>query len=133
MEYPLFDSSFNSEELDKLIAETPILEVLRYMGEIRVEVEGTISKEDNRFSAPYGDYNATGGSVDKVVDGLVVEWFPDESDLEHLKENESVPARLVKELEALMRSEPRTMIRYNLTKALTDKEIESIKEAYLEE
>lgn len=129
----IMDSQINHDQLDKLIADKPELAVLKHMGSFEVEVEGSVELEDNRFSAPYQDHIATGGTIDKVARNIKVEWFPSENDLEHLKEQEDVPPQLLKTFESLIKSEPRKMIRYDITSILTDKCMEELEIKLIEE
>lgn len=131
MKTSVMDSDFNRDELDKLIAERPELAVLREFGEISVEVDGNSKDEDNTFDVGDG---TTAGGVDLVVDdeGLTVTWFPDESDLQYLKEQEDVNAEDLKRFEAAIHSEPRKNISVDLVNVLTSDALEEIKKKLLE-
>lgn len=131
MKHSVFDSDLNKDELDKLIAERPELAVLREFGEISVEVDGDAKDEDNTFDVGDG---TTGGDVDRVVDdeGLSVTWFPDESDLQYLKEQEDVNQDDLKRFESAIHSEPRKTVSVDLVNVLTSEALEEIKKKLLE-
>lgn len=135
MEDTIYDSDIRQEKLDELIASKPELAILKYMGEIPVELDGNMTREDNRFDAPYQEGWVVGGSIDDVVEDLKVYWNPTESDLEHvmdgLEPGEEVPAcyQLMKNL---LMSEPKANVQYDITSVISSKRIEELEEAYVE-
>lgn len=135
MEYTLYDSDLKSDELDKLIAEKPELEILRHLGEFEVECEGNLRKEDNRFDAPYQEGWVTGGSIDDVVEDLEVTFYLDENmleTLEELKQEESISEELYLRVKQTISTEPRNVLSYDITAALTPKAQEELENKYIE-
>ena len=135
MDTSIFDSDLNHNELDKLIAQKPELIVLKYIGEIEVEVDGSIEDEDNRFDAPYQEGWVTGGQIDKVTtDDFSVIWSPTESDLKHIEDNiDDLNPEILNNFRKLIMSEPRKTLRYDLTSIINEDKLEKLRNEYLED
>lgn len=135
MEASIFDSDINHDELDKLIAQKPELIVLKHIGEISVEVDGSIEDQDNRFDAPYQEGWVTGGQVDKVTaEDFSVTWTPTEEDLRHIEDNsEDLNKDVLNNFKKLVMSEPRKNLSYDITSIINDKKLESLQNDYIEE
>lgn len=135
MEHTLYDSDLNEDKLNKLIAEKPELEILKYLGEFEVEVDASLTTEDNRFDAPYQEGWVTGGSIDQVVDEMNVYWSLDESILptiEELLSEGAINQVLADKVKALVNNEPKSALSYDLVEAITQDAWSEIEQAYVE-
>lgn len=136
MKSTIFDSDLNLEKLDQLISSNRELEVLKFLGEISVEIEGDLEEEDNRFDAPYQEEMITGGSIDYKVKDFKVFWNPDEKELEVLEdcvEEGSLSKDLFKLVKNKFYSEPRKTLSYEITLAIEEDPLEELKNEFLEE
>lgn len=85
----IYDTDFNQDLLNKAIDSKPELEILKFLGEIRINLEDSyeIGKEDNRFSAHNELGNlANYGSIDSCVKDLKIMWEPTIEDVEYAKD-----------------------------------------------
>lgn len=136
MESSIYDSDLNDTKLVDLISSTPELAVLKFFGEISVELDGNIEEDDDSFDAPFQEGSAKGGGVHEVVENFSVMWYPNEDDLDSLKELVShgeMDSSLFEKFKNKVLAEPKKTISYDLTSVISDEKLEDLKDEYLKE
>lgn len=125
-------SDLDLSKIDELIIAHPEMAVLKFLGEINVEIDADMATEDGTFSAhnQSGNMQNYGNSKEPIVKSLKIFWKPDEKDLSHAEDCE-IDAKTLELFKKKILSDPRAS--YDLSQYVTADEITKIEQKLIED